>query len=65
MTDIIILAAGTIKNKIHFLKYTYYSPALIPINTDSLSKILINYYLNEAPKSYIHLIIDKAAEREV
>jgi hypothetical protein len=57
--DVFILAAGTIKHKISYLKYTFNSPALIPINTEPLAGIVIKYYRNILPKATIHLAINE------
>lgn len=45
--SIIILAAGDIRDKLHYLKYDCGSPALIPINTKPLASYVIEFYLNE------------------
>ena len=57
--NIFILAAGTIRNKINNLKYTFNSPALIPINTEPLASIVVKYYRNNLPKAKIHLAINE------
>jgi hypothetical protein len=57
--DIFILAAGTIRHKVNNLKYTFDSPALIPINTEPSASVIIKYYRNNFPKAKIHLAINK------
>ena len=59
--NILILAAGDISNKIHFIKNNYHSPALIPVNSKPLVFHLINFYHNQGMQN-IHLIIDKRYE---
>ena len=63
--DILILAAGTIKNKIHFLKYTFDSPALIPINSESLAATVIKFYIHNFPKANIHLAVENKVYQTV
>lgn len=58
MVHVIILAAGTIRNKINFLKYTFNSPALIPINTKPLASKIIDFYIDRLPKAKIHIVIN-------
>ena len=62
--NILILAAGDISNKIHYIKNNYHSPALIPVNSKPLVFHLINFYYNSGVES-IHLIIDKRYEQIV
>jgi hypothetical protein len=60
MTETILIpSAGTIKNKIHFLKYTYDSPALIPVGTKSLASHIIDFYLESLPEAKIYIGVDR------
>ncbi|MBC8386768.1 MAG: hypothetical protein H8E13_01800 [Actinobacteria bacterium] len=58
MLDIFILAAGTIRKKIHFLKYIYDSPALIPINTEPIAGAVIKFYRQKVTNAKLHLAVN-------
>jgi hypothetical protein len=45
MIDVLILAAGSIKHKFSFIKFGFSSPALLPINTRTVSSYIIDFYL--------------------
>lgn len=62
MLHVIILAAGTIRKKINFLKYTFDSPALIPVNTKPLASKLIEFYRERLPDARICLAINAEVE---
>ena len=64
-TDILILAAGSIRKKIHNLKYTYDTPALIPVNTESLAGVVIKFYLKNFPDAKIHIAVNENYENIV
>jgi len=60
MIDVVILAAGSIKDKIYFLKYVFASPALIPVNSRALAAYVIDFYLQSQEKCRIHLVINSS-----
>lgn len=60
MIDVIILAAGSIKNKLYFSDFIYDSPALIPINVRTVSSYILDFY-NQS-NTRIHLAINKDDE---
>lgn len=59
MNDVLILGSGSIKNKIHFLKYIFDSPALIPLNTSPVASLVIRFYKEFASDYRIHLSVNK------
>ena len=59
MIHVIILAAGTIRKKINFLKDTFDSPALIPVGTKPLASKVIDFYLKSLPEFKIHIAINE------
>lgn len=63
--SILILAAGSLKNKIHFLDYAFSSPALVPVNTRTAASNIIEFYQEKLPKSKIYLVINEHDEDEV
>ena len=59
MKDIIILAAGSLRNKIHFVRYYFESPALVPINVKYLVSYSLDFYLSQEDVR-IHLVVNKS-----
>lgn len=50
MIDVIILAAGSIKDKLHFANFIFDSPALIPINVRSSVSYILDFYYDKEYK---------------
>lgn len=63
--NLLILAAGSIKNKIHFLNYTFNSPALVPINTGTATSNIIEFYQEAIPRCIINIVINETDVDEV
>lgn len=57
MIDVIILAAGSIKNKLHFANFIFNSPALIPINVRSSVSYILDFYKLQNVR--LHLVINE------
>ena len=57
MIDVIILAVGSIKDKLHFTNFIFDSPALIPINVRSSVSYILDFYQMQNVK--IHLVINQ------
>ena len=57
MTHVIILAGGSIKNKLGFLHSRCESPALIPVNTRPLAAYLVDFY-SAQPDCQIRLVVN-------
>lgn len=64
MTHVIILAAGSVRKNLAFLRSRCPSPALIPLNTRPLAAYLIDFYAHQEENYKIHLVVsaDVAAE---
>lgn len=60
MPTTIILAAGSVSEKLPFLKSRCSSPALIPVNTRPLAAYIIEFYRKQADNS-VYLAVDSAA----
>lgn len=58
MIDVLIIAAGSIKNKTHFIKHLFSSPALVPINSRNVVSYIIDFYKSYPVKS-IYIAINK------
>ena len=63
--NVIILAAGSIKNRIQFLNYTFNSPALLPINTGTTASNIIDFYKKSIVNCEISLVINESDVDEV
>lgn len=61
MIDVIILAAGRIKHKLHFANFIYDTPALVPINTRSSISYILDFYHSYPVR--IHVICDQKDEK--
>ncbi len=62
-TEVLILAAGTIKHKFSFIKFGFKSPALLPINTRTTVSFVLDFYLErDIP---VNLVINKEDYEEV
>jgi len=57
LIDVIILAAGSIKDKLHFANFIFDSPALIPINVRSSISYILDFY--QAHNIKIHLVVNE------
>lgn len=57
MTDVIILAAGSVKNKLHFARFIFDSPALVPINVRSSVSYILDFYAGHDVK--VHLAVNE------
>jgi hypothetical protein len=60
-TNVIIMAAGNISNKLSFIKAYYASPALIPINTKPLILYHLEFY--KGYKCKVFLVVNEADVR--
>lgn len=57
--DIIILAAGDIRNKFSYIKNNCSSPALIPVNTRPLAYYVLQHYISSfKSNANIYMVID-------
>lgn len=64
MLEILILAAGSIKHKLNFIKFAFNLPALLTINTRNASSlIIIDFYFKHNIK--VNLVINKQDFDEV
>ena len=62
---VFILAAGSIKNRVQFLNYTFNSPALLPINTGTAASNIIDFYKKSIKNCEINLVINDSDIDEV
>lgn len=60
MIDVIVLAAGSIKDKLHFANFIFDSPALIPINVRSSISYILDFY--KMQNVNIHVVINEKDE---
>jgi len=56
--EVLIMAAGSLKNRLHFLKYCFNSPALIPLHVRSVASYVIDFYRDQSIKT-IHLAVNE------
>jgi len=63
MSEVLILAAGSIKHKFNFIKFGFSSPALLPINTRTTVSYILDFYLEK--DITINLAINKDDYEEV
>jgi len=57
--SVIILAAGDISSKLHYLNFNCGSPALIPLNTRPLATYIIDFYLQQKDTDIILVISEE------
>lgn len=57
LIDVVILAAGSIKDKLHFANFIFDSPALIPINVRSSISYILDFY--QMYNVRIHLVVNE------
>lgn len=63
MVEVIILAAGDIRNKLPFLEPKSTCPALLPLNTKPLLNYIINFYQGKADN--INVFVSEGHKQEV
>lgn len=63
MTEVLILAAGSIKHKFNCFKLSFNSPALLPINTRNVVSYIIDFYIGNNIK--VNLAINEEDTDEI
>ncbi|KKR04000.1 MAG: hypothetical protein UT30_C0014G0008 [Candidatus Uhrbacteria bacterium GW2011_GWF2_39_13] len=58
MIDVVVLAAGSIKQKLYLARYGFDCPALLPINVTAISCYIFDFYL-QTKNVRIHLAVDE------
>jgi hypothetical protein len=62
-TAVLVLAAGSIKNKYRSFSFLYDSPALIPVASRSCCSFILDFYSNQPVKLY--LVINEKDKKDV
>lgn len=55
MTTILILAAGNISSKFSYIKPNYSTAALMPVNSKSVIKLILDFYSTNVPNSKVYI----------
>ncbi len=56
---VLILAAGSIENRLSYIKAKFNTPGLIPINSQSVIKLIVSFYVNSLPEAEIYIATNK------